>query len=205
MTEVKDDPAWLRRTHFSLATTILHELAHAVWIFTRSNLFRSVIPGYEPRIDKDTEAPKGPEGCEELGFQWEIFMLSFSPWSVIALPDRDGKPVMTPMPYGLVVERDSNPDTFSVVSMSYSNSLFSGETWKAIKFCGERGAPKFRKDGICALCSLHRKEDQVWVLEDPVKVHQRQKSRSQDSESSGRSSQDDGSRKGGTGVHVVET
>lgn len=74
-----------RRACFSLSATLVHELCHAIWRFTRGHGY-STIMIKEPCVDLALDAPPDLDLEFELGNQWEVWMFGSVLFSALFLP-----------------------------------------------------------------------------------------------------------------------
>ena len=143
------------RACFNLAITLTHELAHAVWYFTRSLQYRKVLPGnIEPRMTKNF--PSCPDGWE-LGFQWTQSVLGVIPWP--STGESIGLKRLLWLPLSLVACDDDK-----LFSMGYIDQWFRKETWEAIKQKGRKGVPEPRFCGTFSVVKKAWTEEEVWEL-----------------------------------------
>lgn len=135
------DEAHQRRAHWAIAKTLVHEVAHAVWMFTRSEQTKtwwSEGQPQEPRVlDTATLAPDYPGW--ELGRQWENQALRSYPFAARMFSYK-GKDVGLCNPNSLLMVRGDHRE-FRALSQDWIDKWFSEETWTKMKDDGERAVP----------------------------------------------------------------
>lgn len=135
--DASGNDARLRRAHFGLAVTLVHELCHAVWNFTRSRRYRDLLPGAgEPRYEKEKPEPEpGWYGNWELGLAWEWEILGFLPGVAVSVP---GGSAFLPEALLWTIHEGAQ----KLLSMKYVDQWFDEKTWTAIRNKGFVGVPK---------------------------------------------------------------
>ena len=175
MEQAMGDEARLRRIHFVLAVTLVHELCHALWKFIHGPKYTMMaMRGLEPCVDSSVCTVKTSLGAYELGQQWEMGRFNMQPWAFIHITEitlheygeEEEDDVRLLMPGAAVFVNTGFRGTHLLLCMSYIDSWFLQRTWDAIR---ETGNTNPFNPIYCASCLITRsnEEPRTWLLKGP--------------------------------------
>lgn len=140
-----DDLDHQRRASFILATTLVHEICHAVWVYVHGFTYRRLMHLREPSMNELTRSNDESHQCE-LGWQWELStfngVLAYSSTNLKFKGAKENQTKSTHLPYGLV--RDVNRFKDILLHTDYISRWFEQELWYGVREKGYVAKPEIK-------------------------------------------------------------